>query len=71
MSTAQTLGSAAQAGLEADAEDEGMTLGEMAAALRDRLMLLTVGPLAAGALALGATFLIAPTFTAEIGRAHV
>ena len=64
MSAAQVLGSAAQAGLEADAEDEGMTLGEMAAALRERLVLLTVGPLAAGMLALGATYLIAPTFTA-------
>ena len=64
MSAAQALGSAAQAGLDADAEDEGMTLGEMAAALRERLVLLTVGPLAAGVLALGATFLIAPTFTA-------
>ena len=64
MSTAQTVASAAQAGLEADAEDEGMTLGEMAAALRERLVLLTVGPLVAGMLALGATYLIAPTFTA-------
>ena len=62
MSAAQALGSASQADQEADAE--GMTLGEMAAALRERLVLLTVGPLAAGALALGATFLIAPTFTA-------
>ena len=64
MSTAQTLGSAAQADLDAGDDDEGMTLGEMAAALRDRLMLLTVAPLAAGALALGITYLIAPTFTA-------
>ncbi len=64
MSTAQTVAGAERASLEADAEDEGMTLGEMAAALRERLVLLTVGPLAAGALALGATFLIAPTFTA-------
>ena len=64
MSAAQALGSAAQADLEADAEDEGMTLGEMAAALRERLVLLTVAPLAAGVLALGVTYLIAPTFTA-------
>ena len=64
MSTAQTVAGAERAGLEADAEDEGMTLGEMAAALRERLMLLTVAPLAAGALALGITYLIAPTFTA-------
>ena len=61
MSAAQALGSAAQAGQDADAEDEGMTLGEMAAALRERLVLLTVGPLVAGMLALGATYLIAPT----------
>jgi len=50
--------------LDADTEDEGMTLGEMGAALRERLVLLTVGPLVAGALALGITYLIAPTFTA-------
>ena len=62
MSAAQALGSASQADLEADAE--GMTLGDMLAALRERLVLLTVGPFAAGGLALGITFLIAPTFTA-------
>jgi len=64
MSAAQALGRAEQADLEADAEDEGMTLGEMVGALRERLSLLVVGPLAAGALALGITYLIAPTFTA-------
>ena len=53
-----------QKGLDADIDDEGMTLGEMASALRERLGLLVVGPLAAGALALGVTYLIAPTFTA-------
>ena len=53
-----------QKGLDADIDDEGMTLGEMASALRERLSLLVVGPLAAGALALGVTYLIAPTFTA-------
>ena len=64
MSTAQTFASAERPDLAAGDDDEGMTLGEMAAALRDRLMLLIVGPLAAGALALGITYLIAPTFTA-------
>ena len=64
MSAAPAMVHAEQADQEADAEDEGMTLGEMASALRERLVLLTVGPLAAGALALGITYLIAPTFTA-------
>ena len=48
-----------------DFDDEpGMTLREMASALRARLGLLTMAPLAAGLLALGITYLIAPTFTA-------
>ena len=64
MSAAQAMSQAEQADLDADAEDPGMTLGEMGAALRERLVLLTVAPLAAGALALGITYLIAPTFTA-------
>jgi len=64
MSTAQALGGAEQADLEGYADDDGMTLGEMVGALRERLSLLVVGPLAAGALALGITYLIAPTFTA-------
>ena len=64
MSAAQAIGHAEQADLEAHAEDEGMPLGEMGAALRERLVLLTVAPLAAGVLALGITYLIAPTFTA-------
>ena len=64
MSAAPAMIHAEQADPETRPEDEGMTLGEMAAALRERLVLLTVGPLAAGALALGITYLIAPTFTA-------
>lgn len=64
MIEAQIMSRAEQADLEADDEDEGMTLGEMFTALRERLTLLTVGPLLAGALALGITYLIAPTFTA-------
>ena len=64
MSAAQAMSHAEQADLEADAEDEGMTLGEIGAALRERLVLLIVGPLAAGALALGITYVITPTFTA-------
>lgn len=47
-------------------EDEpGMTLGEMIAVLREHLTLLTLGPLAAGLLALGVAFIIPPTFTAR------
>jgi len=62
--TPQTMNESGPTDLDADTEDEGMTLGEMGAALRERLVLLTVGPLVAGALALGITYLIAPTFTA-------
>ena len=58
------MSQAEQAALEARDEDEGMSLGEMFHALRERLVLLIVGPLAAGVLALGITYLIAPTFTA-------
>jgi capsular polysaccharide biosynthesis protein len=64
MSAAQALSRAEQAELEVDADDEGMSLGEMGAALRERLALLIVAPLVAGVLALGVTYLIAPTFTA-------
>ena len=42
-----------------------ITLGDLAATLREHLLLLTLVPLAAGALALGITFLIAPTYTAS------
>ena len=48
----------------ADAEP-GMSMDELASALRKRAGLLLVGPLLAGALALGVTMLIAPTFTAS------
>ena len=41
-----------------------ITLGDLAATLRKHLLLLTLVPLAAGTLALGITFLIAPTYTA-------
>jgi len=64
MSAAQAMSRAEQTELEEADDDEGMTLGEMVAALRERLILLTVGPLVVGALALGITSLIAPTFTA-------
>ena len=63
MSAAQAMRHAEQADLEAD-DDDGMSLGRIVAALRERLALLTVAPLVAGALALGITYLIAPTFTA-------
>ncbi len=48
----------------AEDDDTGMSLGEIWVALRAHLKLLTIGPLAAGLLALGVTYLIAPTFTA-------
>ncbi len=56
-----------QIGVDSDETDDepGMTLGEVFEALRRNLLLLTLGPLAAGALAFGITMLIAPTFTAS------
>lgn len=59
----QTATGAAQADTEPD--DDGMTLGDIAAALREKLSLITLVPLAAGLLAFGASYLIAPTFTAN------
>lgn len=44
--------------------ESGMSLAEVAAALRARLGLLALAPLAVGAVVLGITGLIAPTFTA-------
>lgn len=46
-------------------DDSGMSLGEMVATLRRHLVLLICTPLATGLLALGITYLIAPTFTAS------
>ena len=46
-------------------EESGMTLGEIIALLREHLKLLTLGPLAAGLVALGVAFVIPPTFTAR------
>ena len=53
--------------LDGGAADDapGMSMGEMAAALRSHLLLLILAPLVVGAAALAATFLIAPTFTAS------
>ena len=51
-------------GLTVDDED-GISLGEIASTLRRHLVLLITAPLAAGAVALGITYLIAPTFTAN------
>ena len=42
-----------------------ISLGDLASTLRQNLLLLTAVPLAAGVLALGLTYLIAPTFTAS------
>lgn len=44
--------------------DEGLSFSEVIAALRARAALLVAAPIAAGALAFGATYLVAPTFTA-------
>ncbi len=54
-------------GYELDVNDAepGMSINELASALRKRAWLLVVGPLLSGALALGITMLIAPTFTAR------
>jgi uncharacterized protein involved in exopolysaccharide biosynthesis len=46
-------------------EDEGIGLLDLALPLAQNLKLLIVGPLLAGVLALGAAFLITPTFTAK------
>ncbi|MES2715823.1 MAG: Wzz/FepE/Etk N-terminal domain-containing protein [Pseudomonadota bacterium] len=45
-------------------EADGLSLGELVAAWRSRLKLLLLAPLAVGAIAVGITYLIAPTFTA-------
>lgn len=44
---------------------EGMSLSDIACLLRSRLVLLIIGPIAFGALALGITMFIPPTFTAN------
>lgn len=46
-------------------DEPGMTLGEIWGVLREHLILLTIGPLAAGLVALGVAFVIPPTFTAS------
>lgn len=43
---------------------EGLSLSDIANALAERWKLLAFGPLAAGAIGLGATYLVTPTFTA-------
>lgn len=48
-----------------EAEDEELTLGELLLALRRKWLLLIAVPLFVGALALGVTYLIPPTFTAS------
>lgn len=46
-------------------DEPGISLGELVNALRGHLKLLIFGPLAVGLLALGITYLIPPTFTAN------
>jgi len=45
--------------------EPGITMGEVLSALRDNLKLLTITPITTGLLALGITFIIAPSFTAR------
>lgn len=47
-------------------EDDEISLLDLLQVVVDNLRLLVLGPLACGLLALGASFLIAPTFTAEV-----
>ncbi len=49
----------------ADASDEGIDLLDVAIILVSRWRLLVIGPITAGLVALGASFLIAPTFTSK------
>lgn len=46
------------------ADESGMSLAELLGALRSHLKLLSFGPVVAGLVALGGSFLVAPTFTA-------
>ncbi|UCH18056.1 MAG: lipopolysaccharide biosynthesis protein [Burkholderiales bacterium] len=48
-----------------DFEDEGLSLLDLAVPLAEHLKLLIIGPILAGLVALGITYLIAPTFTAR------
>ncbi|PUE08598.1 lipopolysaccharide biosynthesis protein [Limnohabitans sp. T6-5] len=49
----------------ADPEDDEISLLDLLQTIVDNLRLLVLGPLAAGVLALGISFLVKPTFTAE------
>jgi uncharacterized protein involved in exopolysaccharide biosynthesis len=51
--------------LDADDEEQGMGLLELAVPLAENLRLLVAGPLLAGLVALGITFVISPTYTAR------
>lgn len=61
--TAQGAEQVSQQGLE---QDDEISLLDLLQVVVDNLRLLVLGPLAAGLLALGASFLIAPTFTASV-----
>ena len=51
--------------ISVDGDDAGMSVNDMLVTLRRHLALLIAAPLAAGALALGITYLVPPTFTAS------
>jgi uncharacterized protein involved in exopolysaccharide biosynthesis len=61
--TAQGANNAAQVN---PAEDDEISLLDLAQTVVDNLRLLVLGPLAAGVLALGVSFVVTPTFTAKV-----
>ena len=64
MSTAMTESPMANLASSAEPDDDEISLLDLLQVVADNLRLLVLGPLAAGVLALGITFAIAPTFTA-------
>lgn len=64
MNTADGLDAIPQEHPQADASQDRVTLAEMCHHLRSRWLLLTVGPVVVGLLALGVSFLLPPTYTA-------
>jgi len=60
-----TQRTSAEIGFDTTEDETGMDLLDIATVLATHWRLLVAGPIAAGALALGASFLIAPTFTSK------